>query len=63
LGKDHPEVGHVLANLAALEAHTGRNREARALFARAIAILSRALGEDHPRVRGCREDLALVADR
>jgi tetratricopeptide (TPR) repeat protein len=45
---DHPDLGHVLNNLATLHRRRGEDEEARALLARAQDLLERTLGPDHP---------------
>ena len=50
-GPDHPNVGHVLNNLATLHRRRGEDAEARALLARAHDLLVGTLGADHPVTR------------
>ncbi|MEA2828224.1 MAG: hypothetical protein QOG43_2663 [Actinomycetota bacterium] len=47
-GADHPDLGHVLNNLATLHRRRGEDEEARVLLARAQDLLERTLGPDHP---------------
>ncbi len=46
-GKDHPDVGLRLSNLATLQQRTGDVEGARASLERSLAILERARGVDH----------------
>jgi hypothetical protein len=50
LGKRHPVVGRVVANLAALLGDLGETTNARALERRALRVLESALGARHPEV-------------
>ncbi|MGE0205772.1 MAG: tetratricopeptide repeat protein, partial [Hyphomicrobiaceae bacterium] len=47
LGPDHPDVGTLLNNLAALYRVLGRLGEAEPLYRRSLAIADKALGPDH----------------
>jgi tetratricopeptide (TPR) repeat protein len=47
-GGDHPDLGHVLNNLATLHRRRGEDVEARALLARAHELMLARLGPDHP---------------
>ncbi|HEX2226888.1 MAG TPA: tetratricopeptide repeat protein, partial [Candidatus Binatia bacterium] len=48
LGRDHPDVGTTLKNLAELYRNQGRAEEAKPLYQRALNIMETALGKDHP---------------
>jgi tetratricopeptide (TPR) repeat protein len=48
LGREHPDVGTTLKNLAELYRDEGRTEEAEPLYRRAIAILEESLGNNHP---------------
>jgi tetratricopeptide (TPR) repeat protein len=50
LGRDHPDVGTTLKNLAELYRDAGRTDEAEPLYQRAVAIMENALGGNHPDV-------------
>ena len=50
LGRDHPDVGTTLKNLAELYRDTGRNDKAEPLYRHALVIMEKTLGEDHPEV-------------
>jgi tetratricopeptide (TPR) repeat protein len=47
-GPDHPQLGHILNNLATLHRRRGEDDQARRLLAQAHALLLRTLGADHP---------------
>ena len=49
-GRDHPDVGQSLNNLALLYESQGRYVEAEPLFKRSLALREKALGPDHPDV-------------
>jgi tetratricopeptide (TPR) repeat protein len=51
LGRDHHEVGVLLANRASLESDAGDTVAAIELYERALTLLSGALGSDHPEVQ------------
>ncbi len=47
-GSEHPQLGHILNNLATLHRRRGEDNEARRLLAHAHDLLVRTLGPDHP---------------
>jgi tetratricopeptide (TPR) repeat protein len=49
-----------MANLAALYDNQGRYAEAEPLFKRALAVLEKALGPNHPEVAAVRHNLAAL---
>jgi tetratricopeptide (TPR) repeat protein len=59
LGRDHPDVGMVVANLALMYQSQDRYAEAEALFRQALTIQEKALGSDHPAVATSLNNLAL----
>jgi hypothetical protein len=61
LGKEHPDVGTTLKNLAELYRDEGRGDEAEPLYQRAVAILEKALGASHPEVVETRTGYARIA--
>jgi tetratricopeptide (TPR) repeat protein len=61
LGPEHYETGVVLANRASLAADRGDAGAARELGRRAFAVLSAALGRDHPEVARVRDMLLAFA--
>ncbi len=60
LGRDHPQVGSSLNNLANVYKTKGNLDEAQRLYERARAIWEEALGPDHPQVAHCINNLALL---
>ena len=48
LGTDHPQLGHILNNLATLHRRRGEDTQARQLLSRAHDLLVRTLGPSHP---------------
>ena len=58
LGLDHPNVGTVLNNLAALYNSQGRFADAEPLYKRALSSYKKALGLDHPKVGTALSNLA-----
>lgn len=59
LGHSHPQVAKILSDLAGCYLH-GTHATTEALLKRAVAILSKALGNDHPFLAGLWHNLALV---
>jgi CHAT domain-containing protein/tetratricopeptide (TPR) repeat protein len=59
-GRDHPDVGDSLNNLAELYRVLGHYAEAEPLYKRAIAIWEKAFGLDDPAVAVCLNNLALL---
>jgi tetratricopeptide (TPR) repeat protein len=45
---EHPQLSHILNNLATLHRRRGEDKEARELLARAHELLLRTMGPDHP---------------
>jgi tetratricopeptide (TPR) repeat protein len=60
LGREHPDVGASLHNLANVYANQARYSEAEPLYKRALAIWEKALGSEHPHVAQCLNNLAIV---
>ena len=50
-GPDHPQIAHILNNLATLHRRRGHDNQARQLLARAQDVLLRTLGSAHPLTR------------
>ena len=48
VGADHPQLAHILNNLATLHRRRGHDTQARQLLAHAHDLLLRTLGPDHP---------------
>ncbi len=63
LGSNHPDVAQSLNNLALLYKSQGKYEQAEPLFQRAVAIMERALGLDHPNTRIVRDNLERLRDR
>ena len=57
IGEDHPEFAVGLNNLAQLYRSTNRREEARPLMKRALEILVRRLGKEHPLSAGIQRNL------
>ncbi|MDZ7905982.1 MAG: tetratricopeptide repeat protein [Cypionkella sp.] len=60
LGEDHPDYATRLNNLASLLRATGRLAQAVPLFEQAAAILTAALGVDHPNTKLVTQSLAIA---
>jgi len=56
-GKGHPAVARDLNNLAELLRDTNRQGEARPMYERALQILEKSLGADHPDTQTVRRNL------
>lgn len=63
LGKDQPELGSVLNNLASVYERQGRYKEAEPLFERALSIKELAHGDSHPNVASTLSNLASLYDQ
>ncbi|MCH8963264.1 MAG: tetratricopeptide repeat protein, partial [Bacteroidetes bacterium] len=63
LGPDHPSLAITLNNLAGLYESQGKYDQAEPLYQRALAIMERALGLDHPNTRTVRDNLERLRDR
>ena len=60
LGKNHPDVGSTLHDLADVNRTQGRYGEAKRLYRRALGIREKALGQHHPDVAATLNGLARV---
>lgn len=60
LGPDHPDTGGRLNNLAELLATTKRTTEAEPYARRAVSVLERAFGPNHPDARAAADLLARI---
>ena len=60
LGKEHPDVGDSLNNLALLYLEQGRYDEAEPLLVQALDIAKKLPGEDHPDVAASLNNLAVL---
>ena len=63
LGRDHPDVGSILSNLADVQAAQGRVSEAVRSMERAVGILEDGLGVDHPYLGSALGNLASLYRR
>ncbi len=59
-GPNHPQLGHILNNLATLHRRRGEDDEARRLLAHAHELLLQTLGPDHPVTMGVAGNRARV---
>jgi tetratricopeptide (TPR) repeat protein len=60
LGPDHVEVGVTLINLTQVQRLAGEGQTALATARRSVAIVERALGDEHPQVAEAYEQLGLA---
>jgi ABC-type transporter Mla subunit MlaD len=60
LGPDHSEIGVLLNNLAVMHRQAGQLDEALSHYVRALPLLQRTLGEQHPTVVTCAENLSAL---
>jgi tetratricopeptide (TPR) repeat protein len=60
LGADHPDVATSLNNLASLYDSQGKYSEAEPLYLRAIQILEKVLGSEHPNTVTVRQNYEIM---